>query len=152
MKLKEKIPFLEGNGDKSQEEGRVRALAKLGQGNNFTPEDFNELVQASVQRLDNRQEDNRALLDDDLENRPSREDLLERHLSYRVKVGKEKTNSGGKEGVVEGPTFKVIMRVQPSKAIEVNGPSKVTDPYREVLKDTFENQFGDSIQFKNILE
>ncbi|MFW6071018.1 MAG: hypothetical protein ACOC86_01370 [Candidatus Bipolaricaulota bacterium] len=151
MKLAEKIPLLGKNGEGETKKGRVRLLGKIGQGKDFEPDDFNKLVKVSVRHMDENREDEKVLLDDEIDESIAREDLLDRHLSYRIKVGRTETISENGNRIIEGPTFKVIMREQPSRSIEINGPGDISLPFKETLRSTFRDLFSDGIHFENIL-
>lgn len=150
MKLAEKLPFIEA--DEEEERGRVRLLGKLEEIEDFDTSDFNELVKGAVNHMGKKRNGESVILDDRIRNEKSEEDLMDRHLAYDVKVGESKVASGedGNE-IVEGPTLKVILRAQPSKAIEINGPFKISRPYKESLKKKYSEQFGGNLDFQDIL-
>lgn len=151
MEILEKVPLIGNKEEESSEQGRVRLLGKLEDANGFGPEDFNQLVRAAVDRMDRNQKGEKVLLEDELRSDYEREDLFDRHLSYRIKVGNSNVKGNGEDNIVEGTTFKVILRVQPSRAIEINGPQNVSSPYKSSLKSSYREMFGDEVQFQHVL-
>lgn len=146
------IPFVGDNGETEEVGGRVRLLGKIEDLGEFDPDDFIELVQDSLAEIDHLLENKTAALDDELRTSVSLEDLMERHLSYRIEVGKLKEeDDGAKRNIAEGTSLKVIMRVQPKKAIEINGPQDVSEPFREALQTSFSRLQNKNITFKDIL-
>ena len=152
MKLKDKVPFLgDEKGDKNGKQGRVRLLGKLDKVDNFSPDDFNRLLKRSVRGMENKVDNRAAVLDDKIEKDIAKEDLMDRHLTYQVKVGQNVNTDRDNEIIAEGTTLKVILRAQPSRAIEINGPHKVSAPYREAFKEAFREITGEKIKFQNLL-
>jgi hypothetical protein len=151
VEIMEKVPFIGNNSEDSSERGRVRLLGKLENTNGFEPKDFNQLIKSAVERMDRNQQGEKVVLEDELRNDYGEEDLFERHLSYRVKVGSSEVTENGEDGIVEGTTFKVILRAQPTRAIEINGPDKVSSPYRDSLKTSYRKTFGEEVEFRHIL-
>ncbi|MCF7875691.1 hypothetical protein K9M06_01415 [Candidatus Bipolaricaulota bacterium] len=155
MKLKEKIPFLGGDGVGIEEQqGRVRLLCKLEDFDSFEVEDFNELVKAAATRMEDKVSDRSVFLGDEVARDLDREDLLEKHLSYRVEVAAgEVTDTGGEDSIhEETTTFKVILRTQPNDAIEINGPHDISSRYKEALKDSFKEHTGANLTFQDIVK
>lgn len=148
----DKIPFIGNNSEDSSEQGRVRLLGKLDTANGFGPENFNQLVKSAVERMDRNQEGEKVLLEDELRSDYEKEDLFDRHLSYRVKVGNSEVKANGEDNIIEGTTFKVILRAQPTRAIEINGPQNVSSPYKDSLKNSYRKMFGDEVEFQHILK
>ncbi len=152
MRLTKLIPFVNDNGETEEVKGRVRLLGKIEDLEAFDPDDFNELVQDSLKEMDHLLENKTAALDDELRTSVSREDLMERHLSYRIEVGQlREEDDGVKRNIAEGTSLKVIMRAQPTKAIEINGPEEIASPYREALKKTLQKQTNREVTFEDIL-
>ncbi len=149
MKLAKKLPFIEE--EEKEERGRVRLLGKLEGDGDFDPSDFNDLVASAIDHMDRNREE-KVILDDRIREEKDKDDLMERHLSYDVKVGESKV-AQGEDGndIVEGPTLKVILRAQPSKAIEVNGPFKISKPYKNSLRKKYSEEYGGNINFQDIL-
>ena len=155
MKLLEKIPFFGGNGIRGQEQqGRVRLLGKLGKVNSFEVSDFNELVKAAATEMEVRVDNKSVFLGDEFARDVDKENLLERHLSYRVEVTEGEVTATGEEDdmLEESTTFKVILRVQPHEAIEINGPHDISSHYKEALKDGFNERTGKNLTFQDIVE
>jgi len=149
LKLSKKLPFIEE--EEKEERGRVRLLGKLEGNGDFDPSDFNDLVKGAIDHMDRKREET-VLLDEGMREKKAKVDLSERHLSYDVKVGESKVAQGENgNDIVEGPTLKVIFRAQPSKAIEVNGPFKISEPYKNSLQKKYSEEFGENINFQNIL-
>ena len=153
MKLKEKIPFFGEDGiGNSDQRGRVRLPGKLSNSGTFDVKDFNELVKDAASEM-NATDDNRSVfLADDVADEIDEDDLLDRHLSYRVEVTEgEVTKEDGGKGedniVKESTSFIVTLRAQPHKAIEINGPQRVANSYRESLKEVKKGE----MEFKNLL-
>ena len=99
----------------------------------------------------NKVEDVTTLLDDKIEKDIIEEDLMDRHLTYKVKVDQNANTDRDKEIIAEGTTLKVIIRAQPSKAIEINEPHKVSTSYRKALKEFFGGVTVGKINFQNLL-
>ena len=151
MEILKKVPFIGNKKGDSSEQGRVRLLGKLEDADGFVPEDFNQLVRAAVDRMDRNQEGEKVVLEDELRSDYEQEDLYDRHLSYRIKVGTSDVKGNRDDNIVEGTTFKVIMRAQPSRAIEINGPQNVSSPYKDALKSSYRKIFEDEVQFQHVL-
>ncbi|MFB6290452.1 MAG: hypothetical protein ABEJ25_01810 [Candidatus Bipolaricaulia bacterium] len=152
MNLKEKIPFL-GSAGEEDGQGRVRLLGKLKEVEDFNPSDFNELVKSSIQAMENKCNGETVVLDDEIKDDIQKQDLLERHLSYTVKVTEGTVAGNGQEEsiVKESSTFKVILRAQPNEAIEINGPDRISQPYKEALNETLADHNGEKITFQDIV-
>ncbi len=151
MEILNKVPFIGDTEGESSEQGRVRLLGKLDDADGFAPEDFNQVVRAAVDRMDRNQEGEKVVLEDELRSDYDQEDLYDRHLSYRIKVGNSDIKGNRDDNIVEGTTFKVILRAQPSRAIEINGPQNVSSPYRDSLKSSYREMFEEEVQFQHIL-
>ncbi|MFB6215239.1 MAG: hypothetical protein ABEI54_05135 [Candidatus Bipolaricaulia bacterium] len=151
MKLKEKVPFLETQD--GEERGQVRLLGKVGNVEDFQLSDFNKLVKSSIKTMEDNRKDESVLLHDDLKEDINREDLLERHLSYRVEVTEGTvTDKESEDNIVEeSTTFRVILRAQPNEAIEINGPDEIAHPYKEALRETLIERKGEEVEFQNIV-
>lgn len=148
MNLKEKIPFLGGNGAKiSDKQDRVRLLGKLEESDKFEFGNFNELIKTSIQNMESKREDESVILDEEFKQDINEEELLRRHISYRIKVGEEESGSPNEDNIVEGKRFKVILRKQPSKAIEINGPYELSSPFKDSLKTRLKNCLGKRLPF-----
>ncbi len=154
MNLKEKIPFFGGNGFGTEEQSSVRLLGKLEDLESFKVKDFNELVKSAAYKMENKVNGKSIFLGDELVRDVDREDLLEQHLSYRVEVTEgEVTATGEDDSIIEETTtFKVILRVQPNDAIEINGPHSVSSRYKEALKESLKEHAGENITFQNIVK
>ena len=153
MQIKEKLPFLSSTNGEKNLKGRVRLLAKFQKYDEFELEDFNELVRDAIDRMDKAEENRAVLLTEETADRITEEELLERHLSYKVDATTgDLTESDNKEEIVgESKSFKVILRAQPHRAIELNGPRDVTSSYRDAVKETFAEMTGNRISFNDIL-
>ena len=154
MWLKEIIPFL-GNevGTDGDEQGRDRLLGKFDEVNEFGPSNFNTLVKSSIRNMAKSSEEGTVILDDELEKGLEEGGLKQRHLTYRVKVGRNVNEDGNnKKNLAEVKTLMVILRSQPSKAIEINGPREVLVSYKKSLMESFEELTGGSISFQSLLE
>jgi len=98
-------------------------------------------------------EEGTVILDDELEKGLEEGGLTQRHLTYRVKVGRNVNEDGNnKKNLAEVKTLMVILRSQPSKAIEINGPREVLVSYKKSLMESFEELTGGSISFQSLLE
>ena len=152
MKIKEKVPYL--GSEKEKEKGQVRLLGKIGEKEDFKLSDFNPLVKSSIETMDENREGESVLLQDDTAKEINKEDLMERHLSYRVEVREGNVSDDGNNNNMaeESRTFKVILRAQPNEAIEINGPYEIAYPYKEAVKETFINRNGEEVTFQNILD
>lgn len=77
---------------------------------------------------------------------------LGKELWLEVAEG-EVTVTGEEDSTLEETTtFKVILRVQPNDAIEINGPHWVSSRYKEALKGSFKEHTGENITFQNIIK
>jgi len=153
VQIAEKIPFLNTDNGEKENDGRVRMLTKLEEDSEFKPTDFNQLVSNSVEEMDKLLDEETAIIDDNIEEGVTDTDLVERHLSYRIKVGKVGEDlKTDKQNIAEGTSLKVIMRTQPSKAIEINGPHDVSSNYKQAIKTSFEKLNNQSLSFTDILE
>ena len=152
MEIKEKVPSL--STENGREHGQVRLLGKVEDVDEFQLPDFNKLVKSSIKTLEEMRGNGSVLLQNDLLEEIKREDLMERHLSYRVEVREGKVgNNGDSDTIVEeSSTFKVILRAQPHDAIEINGPHEIAYPYKDALKETFVERNDEEISFQNILK
>ena len=152
MNLKEKIPFFD-NKEYGESPGRVRLLGKLEDVEGFEVSDFNHLITSAIKLAEEKEGNKTVTLDDELEENVTREDLLERHLSYRVKVREGNVTKGGNGDniVEESSTFKVILRAQPNEAIEINGPHGTSQKFKRAIKEYFNKQNGNEITFQDIV-
>ncbi|MBS3812739.1 hypothetical protein KGY64_02835 [Candidatus Bipolaricaulota bacterium] len=123
-------------------------MGKIEDLEDFSPDDFNHLVRQAHEELDGMSGEASAVLDGEYE-----EDILDRHLSSEVEVGKA-SDLGRDEvrgNIAVGKSLEVIMRIQPTKAVEINGPRDFSTVYREAVKRAFKRIHGRSVNFTDVL-
>lgn len=138
------LPFDWNFGSEETNGRQVRFLVKPKGNLALELEQFNRFVADALERMNENTSSTKATLDSDLRDNLKEGYLKKHHLTYEIQMGTKSGQSGDSLPTVAetdgGSTFKVILRGQPNKAIEINGPKELVSSYCSALEEVFEEQ------------